>query len=311
MYSQLNGALIIDKPAGPTSAKVVADIKRLTRAKKVGHAGTLDPFATGVLVCCLNQATRLARFLLTEKKAYQAVLYLGVETDTQDFTGQVIAEKPAPLYAHDHLEDIFSGFMGAIEQQPPVFSALKHNGRPLYALARKGIAIQKPARPVNIYALRILKVALPEIHFEVACSAGTYIRTLCVDIGRQLGCGGHLKQLRRTYSSGFSAAEALTVESAAQLCREDKLAAHIVPMTQLIAKMPRFTADQALALALANGRPITTEQIPADLVAPADTPWADHLQIVDHEHRLLAVLQYIKEQGRYDYCCVFPNGNAK
>lgn len=311
MYSQLDGALVIDKPAGPTSAKVVADIKKLTRAKKVGHTGTLDPFATGVLVCCLNQSTRLAHFLLQEKKAYEAVLHLGVQTDTQDATGQVTAEGRLPLDALDRLEPIFAGFVGEIQQQPPAFSALKHNGRPLYEFARKGIAIQKPARSVTIYQLRILKTALPEIHFEVACSAGTYIRTLCADIGRELGCGGHLKQLRRISSSGFSVADALTVESVAQHCKEDTLAGHLVPMTQMIDGIPRFTADQALIRTLMHGRPVTTEQVPADAVAPINAPWPDHVQVVDQHQGLLAILQYRKDPGRYDYCCVFPNGNAK
>ncbi len=311
MYSQLNGALIIDKPHGPTSAKVVAQVKRLTGAKKVGHTGTLDPFATGVLVCCLNQSTRLAQFLLKEKKGYNAILHLGVETDTQDATGQVTHEKRLPTFEPDQIQAVFKRFLGTIQQQPPAYSALKHNGRPLYTFARKGQPILKPPRQVRIYQLRILSIALPEIHFEVECSAGTYIRTLCADIGRLLGCGGHLKRLRRIASGGFTLKKALTMESLESRCREDSLNSFLVPMSQLVGQIPRFTAESSLIRALIQGRPITKNDIPLTITAPSHASWANHVQVVDRLDQLVAVLVYRKERGRYDYCCVFPNGNAK
>ncbi len=311
MHSQLNGALIIDKPHGPTSAKVVAQVKRLTGAKKVGHTGTLDPFATGVLVCCLNQSTRLAQFLLKEKKAYQAVLHLGVETDTQDATGQVMHVKRLPTYESDQIQSAFKQFLGAIQQQPPVYSALKHNGRPLYAFARQGQPIHKPPRQVHIYQLRVLSIALPEVHFEVECSSGTYIRTLCADIGRLLGCGGHLKRLRRVASGGFTLKKALTMESLETLCHNDSLNSSLISMSQLVDPIPRFTAESSLIRALVQGRPITKHDIPLTMAAPSHASWANHVQVVDRLDRLVAVLVYRKERGRYDYCCVFPNGNAK
>ena len=311
MHSQLNGALIIDKPNGPTSARVVADVKRLTGAKKVGHTGTLDPFATGVLICCLNQSTRLTRFLLKESKIYEAVLQLGVDTDTQDATGKVIDEKSVPPFGSERIRAVFNRFVGVIQQQPPIFSALKHNGRPLYILARKGQPVYKPTRPVHIYQLKILTITLPKIHFEVACSAGTYIRTLCADIGRQLGCGGHLKDLRRIHNGGFSINNAVTLGTLEQLCRTDTLDTHLVPMARLIKKMPYFRVDRSLARALIQGRTITDHQIPLDRIAPINTPWMNHVQVIDEQERLLAILVYRKEKGRYDYCCVFPNGNAK
>lgn len=311
MHSQLDGALIIDKPDGPTSARIVANVKRLTGAKKVGHTGTLDPFATGVLVCCLNQSTRLAHFLIKEKKAYEAVLHLGVETDTQDATGQVTAEKRLPVYEHDRIKVVFNRFLGSIQQQPPAYSALKHNGRPLYTFARKGQPVHKPPRQVHIYQLKIISIALPEIHFAVECSAGTYIRTLCADIGRILGCGGHLKRLRRVSSGGFSVKKALSLESLEEICRTESLETHLIPMAQLVSKIPSFIADSGLKKALFQGRLMTKNEIPLNITAPAHTHWANHVQVIDDQNRLIAILVYRKERGKYDYCCVFPNGNAK
>jgi len=311
MHSKLDGALVIDKPCGPTSAKVVANVKRLTGARKVGHAGTLDPSATGVLVCCLNQSTRLAKFLIKGKKAYEAILQLGVETDTQDATGKVIAEKPVPPFDSDRIRTVLNGFIGQIQQQPPVFSALKHNGRSLYTYARKGQPVYKPPRQVHIYQIKILSLALPKIHFEVICSAGTYIRTLCADIGLKLGCGGHLKQLRRTYSSGFSVNKAVTLDALEILCQTDTLDTQLIPMAGLIKKMPCFIADKWLVQALIQGRPMTVHEVPLQQNAPINTPWVNHVQVIDEKNHLIAILIYRKERGRYDYCCVFPNGNAQ
>lgn len=311
MYPQLDGALVIDKPDGPTSAKVVANVKKITGAKKVGHTGTLDPFATGVLVCCLNQSTRLAKFLLAEEKAYEAVLHLGVETDTQDATGRVIAEKRVPFFDAEQIRVVFSRFVGSILQQPPAFSALKFQGRPLYTFARKGQPVHKPPRQVRIYRLKILAISLPEIRFEVACSAGTYIRALCADIGKQLGCGAHLKRLRRIASGGFSVSNALSLESLEELCRTDALNSHLIPMGQLVSRIPKFVADNRLVTALIQGRPMTPCEIPLDFVAQINTAWSNHVQVVDEKGRLTAILVYKKERSRYDYCCVFPNGNAQ
>ncbi|MGD8740958.1 MAG: tRNA pseudouridine(55) synthase TruB, partial [Desulfobacterales bacterium] len=206
-----NGIIVVDKPQNISSARVVAEVKRLLDARKVGHAGTLDPFAAGVLVCCINDATRLARFLLAGNKTYDATLKLGIETDTQDMTGTVTAVKPVKDWPEDAIKSAVKKFEGQIEQQPPVFSALKHKGTPLYRLARMGTPVQKPARKVHISKINILEVKLPLVHFEVACSAGTYIRTLCADIGQQLGCGGHLLALTRTESSGFKIQQALSL----------------------------------------------------------------------------------------------------
>ncbi len=205
------GIIIIDKPENITSAGVVARVKRILDVKKAGHCGALDPFATGVMVICINQATKLAGFFLKGEKKYEAILELGAETDTQDLTGNVISTSEVADIPMETIRGVFKRFEGDIDQSPPVFSALKHKGTPLYKLARSGKPVQKPPRPVNIIRLAILEASLPEIRFEVTCSAGTYIRTLAADIGAALGCGAYLKALRRTESSGFSLEEALTI----------------------------------------------------------------------------------------------------
>ena len=194
-----SGILVVHKPEGISSAGVVSLVKRRLRADKVGHCGTLDPFASGVLVCCINQATRISRFFLHEDKSYEAVLRLGVETDTQDVTGKTVATAPVTV-TEEAIRSACSGMVGRMWQQPPAYSALKHEGVPLYRLARSGRPMQKPAREIVIHHLEVLAVDLPDVRFAVTCSGGTYVRTLAADLGRLLGCGAHLRRLVRTAS---------------------------------------------------------------------------------------------------------------
>jgi len=298
MAPEANGVVIVDKAAGLSSAKVVARVKELFQAKKAGHAGTLDPFATGVLVCCLNRATRLARFLLRGFKKYEAVLQLGMTTDTQDATGEVTSEAPCSAVSDQQIRSVFQQFEGAIEQKPPLYSALKHQGVPLYKLARHGNPVQKPARPVFIETLEIQRIALPEISFTVACSAGTYIRTLCADIGESLGCGGHLKRLRRTYSSGFTIAEAVTLETLAQ--QADTAAAKIIPLGKALRGMPVHIADDALGHKIHRGVVLNSQDV--DLL---QTDAEGLLQVLNPALELLAVIEADRSGKRWKYCCVF------
>ena len=191
--NEFSGIIVVDKPANITSARVVAVIKKRLGARKVGHTGTLDPFATGVLICCINKATKLARFFLQGWKKYTAVLHLGIETDTQDSTGSIISTSDRIDCSEKKIQSVIQQYEGTIEQFPPLYSALKYKGVALYKLARSGKPVQKPARRVFISYIKILEIRLPFIRFETFCSAGTYIRTLCADIGTSLGCGGHLK----------------------------------------------------------------------------------------------------------------------
>jgi len=299
MVLEPNGVVIVDKAAGISSAKVVARVKALFQAKKAGHTGTLDPFATGVLVCCLNRATRLARFLLRGKKKYEAVLHLGLTTDTQDATGKVIAEAPGSTVSEQQIRAVFKQFEGVIEQKPPLYSALKHRGVPLYKLARQGHPVQKPARSVMIETLDIQSIAAPEIRFKVTCSAGTYIRTLCADIGERLGCGGHLKHLRRTASSGFTIGEALTLETLAE--QKTTAAAGIIPLGRVLRQMPAHVADDALRHKIRQGVILTARDV--DL-GKADIA-AGRLQVLTPARELLAVIEADRDGERWKYCCVF------
>ena len=302
MRHQLNGILVVDKPASMTSAKVVARVKKLLGAGKAGHAGTLDPFATGVLVCCLNDATKLCRFLLHGKKKYAGVIHLGIETDTQDFTGNIISTSDKTTFSDKKLRQVFKQFEGAVKQLPPVYSALKHKGVPLYKLARRGKPVQKEARSIFISYLKILEISLPLIRFEVSCSAGTYIRTLCADIGAALGCGGCLKELRRIESSGFAVKEALTLPKMEDLHLSHKLSDRLISMSDALQYMPKYIADNLLTDKLKHGSIIARQ----DIISQQTDIHEDFIKIVDANDDLIAILNLEKDSDIYHYCRVFP-----
>jgi tRNA pseudouridine55 synthase len=299
--TSLNGILVIDKPPGMSSARVVSIVKRLLKVKKAGHAGTLDPFATGVLILCINQATRLARFWLDSAKTYQAELCLGIETDTQDPTGTVISTYEAVDVPEDTLRAVMDSFVGTRNQAPPVYSALKHQGVPLYKLARKGEPFQKPARQIQIYRLEIQEIALPLVRFEVNCSAGTYVRTLCADIGKILGCGGHLKNLRRTASSGYTIVDAISLSDLEELARSGDAARHLIGMAESLPDMVSLQADKALTDKIKCGMMITGADVPSSCL----TPGKNLVKIVDENNRLLSILSYDPVQHGFTYCCSF------
>ncbi|MFW6283944.1 MAG: tRNA pseudouridine(55) synthase TruB [Desulfosalsimonas sp.] len=297
---------MVNKPANMTSAAVVSRIKRLPGVKKTGHTGTLDPFATGVLICPVNRATRLSRFFLHGTKQYRAVLSLGTETDTLDCTGEVTARHPLPQLSEDRIRRVVAQFAGEIRQVPPVFSALKHNGVPLYRYARNGTPVEKPARTVHIESIRVTDISLPDVCFEVACSAGTYIRSLCADIGRALGCGGHLSRLERTQSCGFSIKQAVELSRLeAGVQSQTDLLRFVISMTAAVADMPAYTADQRLLEKIRHGRPIAA----GDLQLAPDAGDPARIRILDPEDRLVAIIE--KKSGKspdemvYSYCCVF------
>jgi tRNA pseudouridine55 synthase len=305
MQERLNGFLVMDKPVKMTSAQVVARVKRLTRAKKVGHTGTLDPFATGVLICCLNQATRLAGFLLKDTKRYRAVLHLGIDTDTQDSTGEITASAPVDHLTPEKISAAFSAFEGSFKQQPPTYSALKHQGVPLYKLARMGKPVQKPPREVRVSQLAIKKIALPEVSFEVTCSAGTYIRTLGADIGRQLGCGGHLRALRRLGSGPFGVDAALSLDQLEAAANEGRLASLVIDPARALGNWPRVEADARLLGKIRHGQPLSLTDL-GTLQAATRRP--DHpILVMGPEDQLTAVLSYRAETEKLKYHCVFTD----
>lgn len=207
-----DGVMIVDKPAGWTSHDVVNFVRKRFGAKKVGHAGTLDPLATGVLVILMGKAVKLSAEISGQEKEYQAKLTLGKATDTQDSSGKTISEKQWGGLTADSVRNAFSRFLGEIEQVPPMVSAIQLNGKRLYELARQGKEVERKPRKIEIKKIDIMDINLPDVSFSVVCSKGTYIRTLCHDIGEVLGCGGHLSGLRRTRSGNFSIDNAVTVE---------------------------------------------------------------------------------------------------
>jgi tRNA pseudouridine55 synthase len=294
---ELNGIIVVDKPADMTSAKVVAVVKKLLGVKKVGHTGTLDPFATGVLVCCINKATKLSKFFLAGWKKYSAVLHLGVETDTQDATGSVISPEKEVACPEESIRNVFRRFEGVIEQHPPVYSALKHRGVPLYKLARSGKPVQKPARRVTIVYNRIKEICLPLIRFETYCSAGTYIRTLCADIGNALGCGGHLKELRRTESGDFTIEDAVSLHELEQMVQSMTVPNHIISMADALRRMPQYIADEFLIKKIKHGRIIFNEDIRANSVKIP----GGNIKIVDKKGNLIGVFNHKKDSKRFKY----------
>lgn len=208
-----NGFIVIDKPAGITSHDVVSRVRRILGTRKVGHTGTLDPFATGVLPVAFNDGTKAIPFLDEGVKQYEALLRLGIVTDTLDMTGTVTAQSDCSTIDRERLEAVLKHFMGSISQVPPMFSAIKQGGQPLYKLARQGVDVERQPRQVQIHSLVVQEFALPTVRLMVTCSRGTYIRSLANDIGAELGCGAVLQELRRIASGPFHLSAALSLES--------------------------------------------------------------------------------------------------
>jgi tRNA pseudouridine55 synthase len=231
-FTPFDGVLLVDKPQDWTSHDVVAKVRGHFRFDKVGHCGTLDPMATGLLVLVLGRATRLSERLMSDDKSYEGTIFLGVSTNTEDAQGQVLETKPVPPLTEPQLCDMFAKFKGDMYQTPPMVSAIKYKGQPLYKLARKGIEVEREPRLIHIYDFRLLKMELPSVDFCLMCTKGTYVRTLAGDIGRQLDCGAHLSALRRTKSGKFSIEQAHTLEEILAKPK-DKLAEWILPMLEV------------------------------------------------------------------------------
>jgi tRNA pseudouridine55 synthase len=257
----IHGMLLLDKSAGMTSNGAVQRVKRLFQANKVGHTGSLDPIATGLLPLCLGEATKLSSFLLNTDKRYFTRVRLGQATTTADSEGEILAEKPVPLLDAALLESILQPFRGEIEQLPPMYSALKHQGRKLYELARKGVEVERQPRPVNIYELRLLGFGPDWLELDVHCSKGTYIRTLADDIGAALGCGGHVEQLRRTAVGTFTLAQSVSFEHLETLTDEERLN-YLLPFSAIAEELPAFSLANDVAFFLRKGQPVFAPNAP-------------------------------------------------
>ena len=250
----MNGIILVDKPIGKTSHDMVYLVRRLTGIKKVGHTGTLDPDATGVLPVCIGKATKVCDMLTASDKRYTAELILGKTTDTQDASGSVLTESEVNVTA-ESVHNIIEEFIGEIEQIPPMFSAIKKDGKKLYELARKGITVEREPRKVTIHSIDILAINLEmnSVTIDVACSKGTYIRTLCEDIGNRLGCGAYMNTLRRTMSGGFDIKDCYTVDRLREIADDRKIAEILIPTDSVFEAYEKVILDDFLAGKLKNG----------------------------------------------------------
>jgi len=259
-WKQVDGVLLLDKPLGLSSNDALQKARRLFSAAKGGHTGTLDPLATGLLPLCFGEATKFSADLLDADKTYEAELQLGVETDSGDVDGQVVATAAVNVGESD-ISAVLPRFTGPIEQVPPMHSALKRDGRPLYELARQGVVVERAPRAVTIHAIELLSFAGDRVRLRVACSKGTYIRVLAIDIGRALGCGAHLSALRRVAVADLDLARAVTLAELEALA-EDARGSRLLPVDALLQSLPLLAVEGEAATRFSHGNPV---DLPAGL----------------------------------------------
>jgi len=253
----LNGVLNIYKEKNYTSHDVVAKMRGILRQKKIGHTGTLDPQAEGVLPVCLGQATKLCELLTDHDKTYRAVMRLGVETDTQDMCGRILEEREV-ICLEEEVQDAISSFIGPYDQVPPMYSALKVDGRRLYDLARQGKTVERKPRPVRIHGIEIEKIQLPLVTMTIHCSKGTYIRTLCHDIGQKLGCGACMESLVRIKSGQFTLENSMTLSQLETIRDEGALERYVISLEQLLSQYPKAVVRKEADHLVQNGNPVSS-----------------------------------------------------
>jgi len=295
----IHGVLVVDKPGGMTSADVVRAVKKRVGISRVGHTGTLDPMATGVLPLCLGEATKIAPFLLKDEKIYEGEGYLGIETDTLDREGGVRTsnEARASEIIEEDLIKAISTFQGEILQRPPMYSAVKHQGQRLHTLARAGIEVEREERPIVIHEFRLDSTSLPRFRFRVRCSAGTYIRVLVAEVGKYLGCGAHLYSLRRVMSSGFTLDQAISLEDVGSEIPLIPLKDTMKNIFHLVLE-PNMVSKVANGLQLRWGQVAENKEIPSGLV-----------RLLTPEGELLAIASV--NSGRLQYKRVFTYALTK
>ena len=300
------GFLVIDKPEGLTSQRVVGKIKRLLGCRKVGHTGTLDPLATGVLPIALNRATRLIQYLDESRKIYSGEIELGVESDTLDRDGEVVARFSGSLdFTEAEIAAVFAGYIGRIKQVAPVYSAIKQKGKPLYAYARAGVEVKPPEREIEIDSFTLLSYKPPLVGFRVVCSRGTYVRSLAADVGRDLGCGGRIWSLRREASGSFNLDQALTLEELEKQVADVGKASLLSPLA-VLDHLPRMQiSDDKLKDKIAHGIALDLAELPDC----SSSSWADigidsEILLVDANDNLLALAHL------YDSGAEAPDGKS-
>jgi tRNA pseudouridine55 synthase len=292
----MDGVIIIDKPAGKTSHDVVSEVKKILGVKKAGHTGTLDPMVTGVLPVCLNEATKLAGFLTGEDKEYLATMLLGVKTDTLDIEGKIISHSDN-FVTEEEIRAAMAQMLGTIKQVPPTYSAVKHCGKPLYKWARKGVLLEMEPREIKIHSIVIEDISFPRVTFRVVCSKGTYIRTLCSDVGDLLGLGACLYSLRRLKSGFFSEEMAVSLNNYEDNDKKNKLLEKILPMAELLPWLTTIELEDHSAAKLSNGW-----QPSVEMMKEHDLPFlkaGDMVKFVSSSGHLLAVAEMMTPVNRF------------
>jgi len=289
MKRVIDGLLIVDKPDGITSLDVVREIKHRFGVKKAGHIGTLDPFATGVLPIVLNEGTKLVPFLNENPKEYEVVLKLGEETTTDDWTGEVVQKKPWEGIPLEKIEALIHTFIGKIHQIPPMFSAIKIQGKPLYQMARKGIEVERKEREIEIYKIQMIGIDLPLISFRVSCSKGTYIRTLGRDIGKKIGCGAHLLRLRRVRSGSFTLEQAISWKRLKEFSKPDALHPWLISLEAALPNLPEVIGDEKMTSYVRWGKEMMVQDLyPQNFPAFEKGQW---IKMSSLEKGLVAILK--------------------
>lgn len=282
----INGIINVYKEKGFTSHDVVAKLRGILHQKKIGHTGTLDPDAVGVLPVCLGRATKLCEFLTDHDKVYEAELRLGITTDTEDTTGKVLCEKEVRVTQDEVLEAIHS-FVGEYQQVPPMYSAIKVEGKKLYELAREGVVIERKPRPVTIYDITVLEMTLPVVKMRVHCSKGTYIRSLCRDIGEKLGCGGCMSSLVRTKVAQFEIENSLTLSEIQKLSDENKIENNIVTIDSIFTEYQEITVSKEYNRLIYNGNMFSPKA-----VKEKETKDGSLYRVYSEKREFIGVYQY-------------------
>ena len=298
-----SGIINVYKEKGFTSFDVVAKLRGILRTKKIGHTGTLDPDAEGVLPVCIGRATKVCDILTDKDKVYEAVMLLGVETDTQDTSGEILKELPVEV-SEDAVREAILSFVGEYAQVPPMYSALKVNGKKLYELAREGKTVERKARNVQIFSIDILEMDLPRVRMSVHCSKGTYIRTLCHDIGGMLGCGGCMEKLLRTKVGVFELADTLKLSEIDQLAKEGLVEEKIISVDELFEDYVKVWMKKEFDVVVHNGNRIQKRMFEQKLDSNAE-----RLRVYDSENTFIGIFEYSKERNDYKPVKMFYENN--
>jgi len=303
----MDGILNIDKPAGMTSFKVVARVKRLSGNKKAGHAGTLDPAATGVLPVCIGQGTRVVEFLVNDSKTYRAQIELGRATDTYDASGQVVRQGDTTGITQEQMEKALNAFRGSIRQIPPMFSAVKRHGRPLYELARCGITVERESRPAQVYRLDMIDWRLPVATVEIECSRGTYIRSIAHDLGQLLGCGAHLKSLVRTRCGIFHINDAVTLSQLEDAFQRGRWQRFLYPPDSVLGHWKAIVVGSEAEDIIRHGGSVVLEEETRleGQQYPEQTGYDEFYRGYTVDGRFFGVLRFSCETGRWHPVKVF------